>query len=215
MQCLEAVCERLQWVGGAAGRCNSTGVCICPPGFSGSYILSMENDCHMSRAFKETLNSATFGSSLCLLVGALAALLKVVVQLTDATSYRIVPRGQHFETSNVQADKRGLPKILRKRKLLAVCDILLFVLFAACEVYRTSILLAETEPFATQVPSHVILVYALGICSSTCSILLFMYIYTTSLPKGRQLGAVLGISYDFSRYQKRRCFWLHFSRRQQ
>ena len=202
--CEVDVCESTQWLVGVPGTCNATGVCECPSGYSGLHVLSATNDCHMNEKLKHGLNSITFVSAICALLGSIIALAKVLKELSRVYSPRIMPRilSRHEHSKEPFETSRPSQRHVIKRKLLVVRNILLFVCFASCEVYRAVILLQNPNAFAVEVPVHVVFVYCLGISSSTTSMFLFLYIYTTSLPRSEQLATVLGISHDERRYRK-------------
>ena len=216
--CLPEVCEHQNWFGGAVGQCNNvTGVCDCPPGFDGTYILSSAKDCHMLISAKQVLNAVTLSTALCTLVGSIIAFVKVAIEISAIytpvvfnKSSRVFPMteklGEQGPRVSVAKTTKAIaqPAVL-KRKLLVIRTIMLYFLHAACEVYRSAFLVADTDAFAVDMPPHVLISYGLGACAATVAIMQFLYIYTTSLPKGGQLAAVLGIEYDARRYRK--CKW--------
>ena len=206
LSCKIDKCESSQWFLGTAGKCNTTGMCECPPGYSGWYILSAYNDCHMSDTFKDVLNSITLGCAICTLLGSLIALLKVSREITQIYKPRILPLilvGYHHKQAIVRKSELSQGYVLQ-RKLLVVRNTFFFLSFSVCEVYRSSLFWQSPYQYSQDLPLHIILVNGAGICSSTSGIFLFLYIYTTSLPRGGQLAAVLGIKYDERRYQARK-----------
>ena len=205
--CERDVCEQQLWFGGAAGRCNNqTGACVCPPGFGGSYILSKHNDCHVSTVAKQVLNGAVFSSALSGLVMSLIALVKVLREISQVHPAIVFPSrdgfsGQEHYKWGGRNGSSVQQRVLR-RKILVVINLILCALFAICEVYRTSILLLDSDAFAEEFPWPVAVLYRFMISCSISAFFLFSYIYTTSLPKGGQLAAVLGVSWDADKYRR-------------
>lgn len=198
-------CERTQWLVGATGHCNTTtGVCECPPGFGGLYILSNTNDCHVSDGFKYTVNLVTYATALSAVGMAAIALIKLSWEIYHVYRPKVFPENSNSEDcSNFTKTSQQNRKVLT-RKLWAVGTLLGYLIYGFCEVYRTMLLLDEMNAFADQIPTGVILVYCIGVCCATAAIFSFLYIYTTSLPKGGQMAAVLGIAYDAERYNTRK-----------
>ena len=182
-----------------------TGVCECPPGFSGTYILSNENDCYISDRYKRVLNLVTFSSATFTVLVAVVALSKVTIEVHRIYRPNIFPETlklSNRRASGSIASRGNLNERVLKRKLLMIQSMCFFMLYALCEVYRTAILVNDANALATEFDASVVVAYDIGLCATTLGIFTFLYIYTTSLPKGGQLAAVLGITYDARRYNR-------------
>lgn len=202
--CDVEACESYAWPVGTFGHCNvTTGVCECPPGFGGSYILSDSNDCHVSDAFKQTMNSVTFGVAVFAAVSAVVALAKVSLEIYLSCRPNVVPASsQSLQRESFMVRRFRPHKIVLARKLLMRRTLFGYVFHGLIEIYRASVLVNDTHVFVTEIPAQEALIYGLSLCASTTSVFAFLYIYFTSLPKGGQMAAVLGISHDTERYQR-------------
>lgn len=204
--CNPVSCEQNPWPIGASGQCNNTtGECGCPEGYSGSFILVTANDCHVSKVFKEVVVGITFGMAVFTTVSAVICFFKVAWELSHAYRPVVVPKEDQIKQSSSRlVVNKSVQKPVLARKWLTLRTIIGFIIYGACEVYRAGFLLQDVDAFALEVPHHVILGFGFGNCACTYSIFAFLYIYTTSLPKGGKMAAVLGIAYDAERYQRRK-----------
>ena len=206
--CDPSICETSSWVLGAAGECNNlTGICECPPGYSGVYILVSENDCHVSTLFKQILDTANFCVALSALVASIIALVKVTTEIFRIHRPSVVPIYGKIKMgyTGTDAKHKARHNHILQRKLLAVRNIVLFFIHSSCEVFRTSVLLRNHEAYAHGLPVDAAIISGIGLGASRCAFFLFLYIYTTSLPRNEQLSAVLGRRYDARKYKKSKC----------
>ena len=201
--CDPMICESSSWVLGAAGTCNnSTGVCECPPGYSGTYILVSENDCHISTVFRQFMGVANFCVAVLALIASIIGLVKVTKDISRIYRPRIFPYMNKAEYSIRVSKRRLRNKTVFERKLVALSAISLFFIQAVCEVVRTSALLRDHEAYAHGLPVDAAIIAGFGFGASRWAFFLSLYIHTSSLPKNEQLAVVLGRQYDAKRYAK-------------
>ena len=203
--CEKQICEGQKWLVGVPGRCNNlTGLCECPEGYSGTYILNIENDCHISNAFREVTNMVTFSTAFCALLGSIAAFFKVLLEVLSMYKLRVVPVG-NYSTWPVGQRLKPWQTRLMLRKRLVLRTIGLMGLFTVCDVQRSAVLLDNAEAYAVEFPVPATVIYGVGRFALSAAIFHFFYIYTTSLPQSEKLEAILGRKFNAKRYKQSKC----------
>ena len=106
MVCLASECER-QWLGGSAGVCNNvTGLCDCPPGFSGRDVWQRFNSCHIRENVIAIVNLAFLLWTVFAVVVTFACVCYILIKYKQLESVVAVPPRRRGRSTLATFDRK-------------------------------------------------------------------------------------------------------------
>jgi hypothetical protein len=184
---LESTCVDVKYsYGGVAGVCNlTTGLCQCPPGFSGVDLLSVWNDCHIN----EVQRSAAEALSLVINVLALMLVTYGIFRLMRSweakffLKYRCLPWIKFAAFTDISYQRQSMER--RKRRLFVAIFSNLFN-FSVIAVSFQIMLLANPDFSVLERPNTLGLLFlSIQVGAIVLALYLVLYAWFDALPSFR------------------------------
>lgn len=212
MSCSASECERTTWIIGVAGTCNNvTGLCECPPGFTGKDVWENFNSCHIPEDLIRILNVVYLVAVVIASAIVFGIIVYVFIKWQFYSSIMDSLRSAADRSQSVGSRSKSLPAegnaerpsrpkpvahVSKRRRQILGALIMMF-LYPVFSIPYAALNVLDPPIYRYELPWVADMTLAISISFLYSGYWLVLYIYYKSLPDLRMIGKLMHLKSIF------------------